>query len=276
MPLVAVVLRFSPLFPCFPTSAFSCVTFILPTFCLLLAMYPAIYRTVCRQFQQNDRRRACGLIVTALLLMYSIDSALNTIWRSKRARPKIYSFAVYWMINAGAAVAGASLAISSICSLSLRWASDLNTVIDNVLRIFRCCCRGSLSGCCTASFLPSVYLTATRLSARLSPRSVRSRKERFRALYHHVPIISAHLRCAGGDPHSLCLGLLDMVYRRLGAEITVTLGEYRKIKNKLLNKKTTNHDCINSTRNPCQRHRGGRSDGRNWRGTFGVIRCRKG
>ncbi len=38
VPLVAVVLRFSPLFPCFPTSAFSYVTLFLPTFCLLLAM----------------------------------------------------------------------------------------------------------------------------------------------------------------------------------------------------------------------------------------------
>ena len=60
------------------------------------------------QFVANSNKMtavgACGLIVTALLLMYSIDSALNTIWRSKRARPKIYSFAVYWMIfNAGAA-----------------------------------------------------------------------------------------------------------------------------------------------------------------------------
>lgn len=120
---------------------------------------------------------ACGLIVTALLLMYSIDSALNTIWRSKRARPKIYSFAVYWMIlTLGPLLAGASLAISSYL-LSLRWASDLNTVIDNVLRIFRCCCRGSPSGCCTALFLLSAYLIATRLSARLSPHSC-SKQER--------------------------------------------------------------------------------------------------
>jgi membrane protein len=29
---------------------------------------------------------ACGLIVTSLLLMYSIDSALNTIWRSTRTQ----------------------------------------------------------------------------------------------------------------------------------------------------------------------------------------------
>lgn len=56
VPLVAVVLRFSPLFPCFPTSAFSYVTL----FCQLSACYwrcySAVYRTICCQFQQDDRR----------------------------------------------------------------------------------------------------------------------------------------------------------------------------------------------------------------------------
>jgi membrane protein len=50
--------------------------------------------------------------------MYSIDSALNTIWRSTRTRPKTYSFAVYWMIlTLGPLLAGASLAISSLSSV---------------------------------------------------------------------------------------------------------------------------------------------------------------
>ncbi len=104
---------------------------------------------------------------TALLLMYSIDSALNTIWRSKRAQPKIYQFAVYWIIlTLGRYWQGPVWRSVPLFALP-RWASDLNTVIDNVLRIFRCCCRGSPSGCCTALFQPSAYLTATRLSARL-------------------------------------------------------------------------------------------------------------
>lgn len=65
------------------------------------------------QFVANSNKMtavgACGLIVTALLLMYAIDSALNTIWRSKRTRPKVYSFAVYWMIlTLGPLLAGAS------------------------------------------------------------------------------------------------------------------------------------------------------------------------
>lgn len=79
---------------------------------------------------------ACGLIVIALLLMYFIDSALNIIWRSKRARLKIYSFVVYWMIlTLGSLLVGVSLAISFYLFF-LRWASDFNIVIDNVLRIF--------------------------------------------------------------------------------------------------------------------------------------------
>lgn len=214
VPLVAVVFALFAAFPMFSDVSIQLRHFIFANF--LPATGDVIQRYI-EQFVANSNKMtavgACGLIVTALLLMYSIDSALNTIWRSKRARPKIYSFAVYWMIlTLGPLLAGASLAISSYL-LSLRWASDLNTVIDNVLRIFRCCCRGSLSGCCTASFLPSVYLTATRLSARLSPRSCSKQERKVRALYHHVPVISAHLRRAGGDPHSLCLGLLDMVYR---------------------------------------------------------------
>ncbi|TNC54021.1 YihY family inner membrane protein, partial [Klebsiella quasipneumoniae] len=38
------------------------------------------------------------LIVTSLLLMFSIDIALKTIWSSTSRRPKVYSFAFYWMI----------------------------------------------------------------------------------------------------------------------------------------------------------------------------------
>lgn len=59
---------------------------------------------------------AFGLIVTSLLLMYSIDSALNTIWRSTRTRSKIYSFAVYWMIlTLGPLLAGRARPSALIC-----------------------------------------------------------------------------------------------------------------------------------------------------------------
>ena len=130
VPLVAVVFALFAAFPMFSDVSIQLRHFIFANF--LPATGDVIQRYI-EQFVANSNKMtavgACGLIVTALLLMYSIDSALNTIWRSKRARPKIYSFAVYWMIlTLGPLLAGASLAISSYL-LSLRWASDLNTVI---------------------------------------------------------------------------------------------------------------------------------------------------
>ncbi len=52
-----------------------------------------------------------------------------------------------------------------------------------------------------------------------------------------------------------------MVYRLAWRGNYVTLGEYRKLKQAAEQEEDDDHDCINSTRNPCQRHRGGRSTG---------------
>ncbi|MBT0721729.1 virulence factor BrkB family protein [Tatumella sp. TA1] len=81
---------------------------------------------------------AIGLIVTSLLLMFSIDSALNSIWRSSRKRPLVFSFAVYWMIlTLGPLLAGASIALSSYL-LSPQWLNmpGISEIIQLVLRGF--------------------------------------------------------------------------------------------------------------------------------------------
>ncbi|MEX9254567.1 virulence factor BrkB family protein [Pseudenterobacter timonensis] len=137
VPLVAVIFALFAAFPMFSEVSLQLRQFVFANF--MPATGDIIQRYI-EQFVANSSKMtavgACGLIVTALLLMYAIDSALNTIWRSKKTRPKVYSFAVYWMIlTLGPLMAGASLAISSYL-LSLRWASELNTVIDNVLRLF--------------------------------------------------------------------------------------------------------------------------------------------
>ncbi len=106
---------------------------------------------------------AFGLIVTSLLLMYSIDSALNTIWRSTRSRPKVYSFAVYWMILTSARCWRAPAPAISSYLLSLRWASDLDGVIDNLLRLFPLILSlGQRSGCSIVLYRLPRYVTATR------------------------------------------------------------------------------------------------------------------
>ncbi len=178
VPLVAVVFALFAAFPMFSDVSIQLRHFIFANF--LPATGDVIQRYI-EQFVANSNKMtavgACGLIVTALLLMYSIDSALNTIWRSKRARPKIYSFAVYWMIlTLGRCWQGPVWRSVPICSpCAGRAISILSSTTCCVF--FRCCCRGSPSGCCTALFLPSAYLTATRLSARLSLHSC-SKQER--------------------------------------------------------------------------------------------------
>ncbi len=79
-----------------------------------------------------------GLIVTSLLLMFSIDSALNTIWRCSRKRPLVFSFAVYWMIlTLGPLLAGASIALSSYL-LSPQWLAmpGISDLIQLLVRSF--------------------------------------------------------------------------------------------------------------------------------------------
>lgn len=56
----------------------------------------------------------CSLIVTAMLLIYLVDTVLNSIWCSKNKRPFIFSFAVYWMVlTLNPLLAGASMVLSS-------------------------------------------------------------------------------------------------------------------------------------------------------------------
>ncbi|MCZ5783515.1 virulence factor BrkB family protein [Escherichia coli] len=232
VPLVAVVFALFAAFPCFPTSAFSYVTLFLPTFCLLLAM---LFSGISRQFVASSNKMtavgACGLIVTALLLMYSIDSALNTIWRSKRARPKIYSFAVYWMIlTLGPLLAGASLAISSYL-LSLRWASDLNTVIDNVLRIFPLLLSW-ISFWLLYSIVPTIRVPNRDaiVGAFVAALLFEAGKKGFALYITMFPSYQLIYGVLAVIPILFVWVYWTWCIVLLGAEITVTLGEYRKLK----------------------------------------------
>lgn len=175
---------------------------------------------------------ACGLIVTALLLMYAIDSALNTIWRSKRTRPKVYSFAVYWMIlTLGPLLAGASLAISSYL-LSLRWASELNTVIDNVLRVFPLILSW-ISFWLLYSIVPTTRVpNRDAVVRRFCLQRYCSKQER-KGFALYITMFPSYQLIYG------VLAVIPILFVwvywtwcivLLGAEITVTLGEYRKLK----------------------------------------------
>jgi membrane protein len=232
VPLIAVIFALFAAFPMFSDVSITLSHFVFANF--LPATGDVIQRYI-EQFVANSNKMtavgACGLIVTALLLMYAIDSALNAIWRSKRVRPKIYSFAVYWMIlTLGPLLAGASLAISSYL-LSLSWASEINGVIDNILRIFplllswisfwmlysivpttRVMNRDAIVGALVAALLFELGKKGFALYITTFPS--------YQLIYgvlSVIPILFVWVYW------TWCIVLL-------GAEITVTLGEYRELK----------------------------------------------
>lgn len=232
VPLVAVIFALFSAFPMFSAVSVQLRHFIFANF---IPTTGDVIQNYIEQFVANSSKMtavgAIGLVVTSLLLMYSIDSALNTIWRSTRVRPRVYSFAVYWMIlTLGPLLAGASLAISSYL-LSLRWASGLTSMIDEVLRIFplllswisfwllysivpttRVPNRDAVSG----AFVAAVLFEAGKKGFALYITTFPS----YQLIYGVLAVIPILFLWVYW---TWCIVLL-------GAEITVTLGEYRRLK----------------------------------------------
>lgn len=80
------------------------------------------------QFIANTKKMTfigiIGLIVTSLLLINSINNALNRIWQTKRKRSFIYNLTMYWTIlTLGPILVGSSVAVSSYI-FSLKWLSN--------------------------------------------------------------------------------------------------------------------------------------------------------
>ncbi|KEY57241.1 virulence factor BrkB family protein [Serratia sp. DD3] len=139
VPLITVVFALFAVFPMFADISIQLKNFIFSNF------MPAAGHVIQRyleQFVANSNKMTavgiCGLIITALLLISSVDTVLNTIWRSKNKRSMVFSFAVYWMVlTLGPLLVGASMAISSYL-LSQTWLvqTGVNSLVDEVLRVF--------------------------------------------------------------------------------------------------------------------------------------------
>ncbi|MCW0318652.1 hypothetical protein NB724_003803 [Pantoea ananatis] len=234
VPLIAVVFALFAAFPVFSDISVQLKNFIFTNF------MPAAGNTLQRyleQFVANVHRMtavgAVGLIVTALLLMHSVDSALNAIWRSDKKRPLVYSFAVYWMIlTLGPLLAGASLAISSYL-LSLKWinVTGVTSLIDQMLRFFplllswlsfwllysivptqRVPSRDALTGALVAGLLFELGKKGFALYVTMFPS--------YQLIYGVLAVIPILFLWVYW---TWCIVLL-------GAEITVTLDDYRQFK----------------------------------------------
>lgn len=139
VPLATVVFALFAAFPVFSDVSVQLRHFIFDNF---VPAAGTVVEDYLERFVSNVNRMtavgAVGLIITALLLMHSIDSALNTIWRSTKKRPLVFSFAVYWMVlTLGPLLAGASLAMSSYL-LSAQWLNDsgVTHLLEPLLRLF--------------------------------------------------------------------------------------------------------------------------------------------
>ena len=232
VPLVAVVFSLFAAFPVFSDISVQLKHFIFNNF------VPAagnVVQDYLDRFVANVNKMtvigAVGLIVTSLLLMHSIDSALNAIWRSQKKRPLVFSIAVYWMIlTLGPLLAGASLAISTWL-LSLKWmaVSGMTGLIDQTLRIFplllswlafwllyslvpttRVPQRDALIGALVAGLLFELGKKAFALYITMFPS--------YQLIYGVLAVIPILFLWVYW---TWCIVLL-------GAEITVTLGEYRQ------------------------------------------------
>lgn len=125
IPLITVIFSLLSAFPIFDKVSGNVKTYIYNN------LAPTASDTLVPYFEQfiaNTNRMTVfgiiGLIVTSLLLIRSIDSALNFIWRTKRRRSIMYNLTMYWtVLTLGPILIGASVAISSYI-FSTKWLSD--------------------------------------------------------------------------------------------------------------------------------------------------------
>ncbi len=242
VPLIAVIFALFAAFPMFQDVSVQLKHFVFANF------VPAAGETIehyMEQFVANVNKMTAvgigGLIFTALLLMYSIDYALNTIWRSKRKRSLIYSFAVYWMVlTLGPLLAGASLGLSSWL-LSLQWASitGVSMLVDSVLRILPL-----LLSCLSFWMLYSIVPTArvagrdALIGALVSGVLFELGKKGFALYVKMFPTYQLIYGVLAVIPILLLWIYWTWCIVLLGAEITASLGDYRR-QRKLLHETET-------------------------------------
>lgn len=234
IPLIAVVFSLFALFPVFSDISAQLKTFIFSNF------MPATGNTIQRyleQFVANSSKMTavgtCGLIVTALLLIASVDSVLNKIWDSKTKRPIVFSFAVYWMVlTLGPILLVASVAVSSYL-LSLNWLnlSGVHSLIDHALRILPLLISW-VTFWLLYQVVPTVRVPAkdALVGALVSGALFELSKKIFTLYIQLFPSYQLIYGVLAVIPILFLWVYVSWCIVLLGAEITVTLGEFRSVR----------------------------------------------
>jgi membrane protein len=115
VPTVAVIFSLLSSFPVFKTMLMKIETFIFSNF--MPASGEVIQEHMLGFVENASKMTSFGLaalIVVALMLIYSIDKVLNSIWQTNKARKVIVSFAIYWtVLTLGPILMGVSLTVTS-------------------------------------------------------------------------------------------------------------------------------------------------------------------
>ena len=99
VPLVTVVFSIFSFFPIFASVRLQDEEFVFANF--VPAASDVIHHHFSRFVANASKMASIGvgaLVLVGLLLISAIDQNLNHIWRSRGQRPKMTTFAVYWMI----------------------------------------------------------------------------------------------------------------------------------------------------------------------------------
>lgn len=139
VPLFTVALAISTAFPVFDATIAVLQNFIFENF-LPDARGIETIRQQVQSFTANaGRLTAIGIgffVVTSVMLMLTIDEALNRIFRVQRRRPLLQQVLIYWaVITLGPVLIGGSLSMTSFAiGASFGWL-NLDIVADAVLRV---------------------------------------------------------------------------------------------------------------------------------------------
>ena len=129
VPLITVVLAVFTAFPVFSNFSAELKAFIWNN--LMPQAAGKVISVYLQQFTEHAARlTALGIVflaVTALMLMLTIDRALNSIWRVTRQRPLINSLLIYWaVLTVGPILIGAGLSLTSwLLTFSLGFTQQL-------------------------------------------------------------------------------------------------------------------------------------------------------
>jgi membrane protein len=139
VPLFTVALAISTAFPVFDETIAVLQKFIFENFLPDARGIETIVEQVSSFTENAGRLTAIGLgffIVTAVMLMLTIDESLNRIFRVQRRRALLQQVLIYWaVITLGPVLIGGSLSMTSFAiGASLGWL-NLDIIADAVLRV---------------------------------------------------------------------------------------------------------------------------------------------